>query len=219
MHPDVQGNGGADVDMTYGDPPVQSEPVDMDDLHVNRTVMLQERPMQEKPASVWDRISLNDRNRQSAFVAEGEFAEEVVHVENRGRWKKNAAAVLRAGSGKGRGVREQKFRGMAQHPGRKMGVNGSILGDALRRVNTEHMQNQDRDYRRNGLHSKKQVGQRLGNESSHVNGEAGEDGQPINEVGHPTAFLFRPLPVEQTTFYLYLHSSFFYLCMNVTFNC
>jgi hypothetical protein len=188
----VQGNGGADVDMTHGDPPIQSEPVDVDDLHVNRTVKLQERLAQDKPASVWDRISLNDRSRQTTFVDEGEFAEEVVHVENRGNWKKNAAAGHRVGSGKGRGGREQKSRGGVLHPGRKVGVNGHLLGDALRRVNTEQMQNQANDYRRNGSHPKMQVGQRFANDSSQVNGEAGEDGQPINEVGHPPAFSFRP---------------------------
>ncbi|KAG0629582.1 hypothetical protein M758_1G114600 [Ceratodon purpureus] len=179
---DVQGNGGADFDMTHEDSPVRSELVAMEELHVNRTSKFHERQTQEKPASVWDRINLNDRNRQSAFAAEGEFdAEEVIHSENRGKWKKNAAAVHRAGLGKGRGSREQRHRGGAQYPGRKVNVNGNLLGDALRRVNTEQMQNQDNDYRRNGLNSKKQVGQRPGNELSQGNGETGEDGQPINE--------------------------------------
>lgn len=200
----MQGNGGADVDMIHEDLPVQPEPVDVVDPHFNKTLMEQEWPMQDK-ASVWDRINLNDRNRRNAFVAEGEFAGEEVHVENRGKWKKNTAAVHRAGSGKGRGGREQKFRGGAQHPGRKVGVNGHILGDALRRVNMEQMQNQDIEYRRNGLHIRKQVGQRLGNESSYINGEAVENGQPINEVERLHFVLFA---VERKTVSLYLHSLF-----------
>ena len=180
----MQGNGGADFDMTHEDAPTESEPVAMEELHVSRTSKLHERQMQDKPTSVWDRINLSDRNRQDAFAAEGEFvAEEVIHDENRGKWKKNAAAVHRAGLGKGRGSREQRHRG-AQYPGGKLDVNGHLLADALRRVNSEHTQNQDGDYRRNGLNSKKQVGQRLGNEFSQGNGEAGEDAQPISEVGH-----------------------------------
>jgi len=184
MRPDVQGNGGADADMTHEDPFVPLEPVDVVDVHVNRAVKVQERPMQDKPASVWDRISLNERSRQDSFDAEGEFAEEVVLVENRGKWKKNAAAIHRAGSGKGRGGREPKFEPPAQHPGRKVGVNGHLLGDALRRVKSEQMLHQDSEFRRNGLHPKPQVGQRLGNNFSQVNGEAEEDEQPVNEVGH-----------------------------------
>lgn len=44
MHPDVA--------KTHGDPPVQSEPVNMDGLLVNRTVKSQERQMQDNPVSV-----------------------------------------------------------------------------------------------------------------------------------------------------------------------
>lgn len=40
MYLDVQGNGGVDVDMIYGDFFVQFELVDMDDFYVNRIVML-----------------------------------------------------------------------------------------------------------------------------------------------------------------------------------
>jgi hypothetical protein len=160
---DVQGNGGADVDMTHVEPVVYPEPVDAIDVPVSRAVKPQERiQVQEKPASVWDRINLNDRNRQNAFVDHVE----VDHVETRGKWKKNAAATLRAGLGKGRGAREQKFRG------RKVGPNGHLLGDALRRVNTEQMQT------RNGLHSRNHVDP---NDFSQVNGEAEDDGQPIKE--------------------------------------
>lgn len=193
----MQGNGGADFDMTHGDSPVRSEPVAVEELHVNRTSKLQERQTQDKPASVWDRINLNDRNRESAFVAEGEFAEEeVIHDENRGKWRKNPAAVHRAGPGKGRGVREQRHRGETQYPGRKVDVNGHLLGEALRSVKSEQMHNQDSHFRRNGLHSKKQVGQRLGNEFSQGNGEAVEDGQPINEVGHLNQFTLSLLSAD-----------------------
>jgi hypothetical protein len=188
--------------MTHGDSPVPSEPVAMEELHVDRTSKLHERQTQDKPASVWDRINLNDRNRQNAFAAEGELSgQEVIHNENRGKWKKNAAAVHRAGLGKGRGTREQRHRGGAQYPGRKVDVNGHLLGDALRRVNTEQIQNQDSDYRRIGLNSKKQVGQRPGNGFSHGNGEADEDGQPINEVGHLKQLTFKLVSLDQTSIY------------------
>lgn len=202
VYPDVQGNGGADFDMTHGDSPVPSEPVAMEELHVNGTSKLHERQTQDKPASVWDRINLNDRNRQNAFAAEGELSgQEVIHNENRGKWKKNAAAVHRAGLGKGRGSREQRHRGGAQYPGRKVDVNGHLLGDALRRVNTEQIQNQDSDYRRNALNSKKQVGQRPGNGFSQGSGEAGEDGQPINEVGHLKQLTLNLVSLDQTSIY------------------
>lgn len=165
MQSDVQGNGGADVDMTQVEPVVYPEPVDAIDVPVSRAVKPQERiEVQEKPTSVWDRINLHDRNRQTEV--------EVDHMENRGKWKKNAAATLRAGLGKGRGARELKFRG------RKVGPNGHLLGDALRRVNLEQMQN------RNGLHPRNQV------DFAHVNGEAEDDDQPIKEVDFSPPFLF-----------------------------
>lgn len=163
MHLDLQGNGGTEVDMIHEIPAVELEPFAVEDRHFNRTSQLQQRQMQDKPVSVWDRIKLNDRSAQNntnMFGAEGQFAS--VHFENRGKWKKNGAAGLRAGSGKGRGGREQRYRG-APYSGRTVDVYGHILEDALPSVNAEHMQNQDSLHRRNSFNSHKPGGQRSEN--------------------------------------------------------
>uniref|UniRef100_A0A7I4EYN4 PWI domain-containing protein n=1 Tax=Physcomitrium patens TaxID=3218 RepID=A0A7I4EYN4_PHYPA len=160
---DLQGNGGTEVDMIHEIPAVELEPFAVEDRHFNRTSQLQQRQMQDKPVSVWDRIKLNDRSAQNntnMFGAEGQFAS--VHFENRGKWKKNGAAGLRAGSGKGRGGREQRYRG-APYSGRTVDVYGHILEDALPSVNAEHMQNQDSLHRRNSFNSHKPGGQRSEN--------------------------------------------------------
>ncbi|XP_024369330.1 uncharacterized protein [Physcomitrium patens] len=179
---DMQGNGGAEVVTTHGDPAVEPEPVAMEDLHVNGNYELQERQTQDKPASVWDRIKFNHRstqNNKNGF-AEGE---EGVHFENREKWKKNGASSYRTGSGKGRGGREQRHRGGALHPGRTVLVSGQILGDALRRINTAHMQNSDNLYKRNGSASNKLGRHRPGNESSQTDGKVIGDAQTtiVNE--------------------------------------
>lgn len=189
VYSDMQGNGGAEVVTTHGDPAVEPEPVAMEDLHVNGNYELQERQTQDKPASVWDRIKFNHRstqNNKNGF-AEGE---EGVHFENREKWKKNGASSYRTGSGKGRGGREQRHRGGALHPGRTVLVSGQILGDALRRINTAHMQNSDNLYKRNGSASNKLGRHRPGNESSQTDGKVIGDAQTtiVNEVGHLKPF-------------------------------
>lgn len=178
------GNGGTEVDMIHEIPAVELEPFAVEDRHFNRTSQLQQRQMQDKPVSVWDRIKLNDRSAQNntnMFGAEGQFAS--VHFENRGKWKKNGAAGLRAGSGKGRGGREQRYRG-APYSGRTVDVYGHILEDALPSVNAEHMQNQDSLHRRNSFNSHKPGGQRSENGfSSSVGKVVGDEQVTIaNEV-------------------------------------
>lgn len=82
------------------------------------------------------------------FGVEGQFVS--VYFENRGKWKKNGVVGFRVGFGKGRGGREQRYRGVLYF-GRIVDVYGYILEDVLLSVNVEYMQNQDSLYRRNSF--------------------------------------------------------------------
>lgn len=184
----------ADGPLAIPDPSLVEQPP------ITKTSGLQERRLQERLPTVWDRLALTNRSSLSAEEVlnlddEGTRVEggpNLGHPMNRGMWKKNSGSSHGTGPGKMRNSRGNKFNSALQRSGRKFEVNGHILGDALRRVNLEQMQNQDTMYRHHDVVSGKQPGLYSGHESSEVF-EDGDDAQPVfkTEVGLSFEYLVR----------------------------
>lgn len=173
--------------MSHSDGPLAvPDPLLVEQPPITKTSGLQERRLQERLPTVWDRLALTDRSSLSAEEVldlddEGTRVEggpNLGHPMNRGMWKKNSGSSHGTGPGKMRNSRGNKFNSALQRSGRKFEVNGHILGDALRRVNLEQMQNQDTMYRHHDVVSGKQPGLYSGHESAEAF-EDGDDAQPV----------------------------------------
>lgn len=178
--------------MSYADGPLAvPDPLLVEGPPITKTSGPQERRLQERLPSVWDRLALTNKSLS---------AEEALHIDdegtrvegrlilghpmNKGKWKKNSGSGHGTGPGNVRNSRGNKFKSALHRSGRKFEVNGHILGDALRRVNLEQMQNQDTMYRHHDVVSGKQPGLYSGHESAE-GFEDGDDAQPVfkTEVG------------------------------------
>lgn len=196
VHPGVQENGGHDIEMAHGDASIDEVelPAPGEELPITTTSVLQERRIQERHPSVWDRLGLTEVNQQisdqvtSRSIRSEEESEEALEpvnpnvdrINGRDRWKRNPDRHRNGhiiGPGKVNGSREHSQNGARQGPGRKFDGNGLLLEDALRKVSLEHNHYQNPMYRTRDAVSRKRPGIQLEHKLSQADEEEGADDQ------------------------------------------